>query len=145
MADLSYSTLRRVTRLLIEWQLHTMVHSNESATAKWADIDIENACWGIPGDVMTMNKPHIVPLTSQTLTILEGVKPVSADNDYIFPVDRNLKGHANIAFSFMLWDDFGGRYLESFLNAATTNWPSFVKLPIKYSESSLYIKYLAID
>jgi len=95
MADLSYSTLRLVTRLLIEWQLHTMVRSNEAATAKWADIDVENACWRIPADVMKMNKPHIVPLTPQTLAILERIKPVSADNDYIFPADRNLKGHAN--------------------------------------------------
>jgi len=95
MADLSYSTLRLVTRLLIEWQLHTMVRSNEAATAKWADIDVENSCWRIPGDVMKMNKSHIVPLTPQTLAILERIKPVSAENDYIFPADRNLKGHAN--------------------------------------------------
>jgi integrase len=95
MADLSYSTLRLVTRLLIEWQLHTMVRSNEAATAKWADIDVEKACWRIPGDVMKMNKPHVVPLTPQTLAILERIKPVSADNDYIFPADRDLKGHAN--------------------------------------------------
>jgi integrase len=95
MADLSYSTLRLVTRLLIEWQLHTMVRSNEAAAAKWADIDVENACWRIPGDVMKMNKPHVVPLTPQTLAILERIKPVSADNDYIFPANRNLKGHAN--------------------------------------------------
>ena len=99
MADLSYSTLRLVTRLLIEWQLHTMVRSNEAATAKWVDIDVdvdvENACWRIPGDVMKMNKPHVVPLTPQTIAILERIKPVSGDNEYIFPADRNLKGHAN--------------------------------------------------
>jgi len=34
MADFSSSTLRLVTRLLIEWQLHTMVRSNEAATAR---------------------------------------------------------------------------------------------------------------
>jgi hypothetical protein len=50
----------------------------------------------------------------------------------------------SIAFSFMLGDDFGNGYLDSFLHAATTNWADFVKLPIKYSESSLFIKYLAI-
>jgi len=44
---------------------------------------------------MKMNKPHVVPLTPQTLAILERIKPVSADNDYIFPADRDLKGHAN--------------------------------------------------
>jgi integrase len=95
MADLSYSTLRLVIRLLTEWQLHTMVRSNEAATAKWADIDFENSCWRIPSDVMKMNKPHVVPLTPQTLAILERIKPVSGDNEYIFPADRNLKGHAN--------------------------------------------------
>jgi len=95
MADLSYSTLRLVIRLLTEWQLHTMVRSNEAATAKWADIDFKDSCWRIPADVMKMNKPHIVPLTPQTLAILERIKPVSGDNEYIFPADRNLKGHAN--------------------------------------------------
>jgi len=50
----------------------------------------------------------------------------------------------SIAFSFMLEDNLGSGYLEEFINAATINWADYVKLPIKYSESSLFIKYLAI-
>ena len=50
----------------------------------------------------------------------------------------------SIGFSFMLSNTFGSGYLETFLHSATVNWADFVKLPIKYSESSLFIKYLAI-
>lgn len=97
MADLSYSTLRLVTRLLIEWQLHTMTRSSEAATAKWQDIDFEDSCWRIPAEVMKMNRAHVVPLTPQTLAILERIKPISGDNEYIFPADRSLRDHANTA------------------------------------------------
>ncbi len=97
MADLSYSTLRLVTRLLVEWQLHTMTRSSEAATAKWKDIDFKESCWRIPAAVMKMKRPHVVPLTPQTLAILERIKPVSGDNEYIFPADRSLRDHANTA------------------------------------------------
>jgi integrase len=95
MNALSYSSMKLVTRLLIEWQLHTMVRPKEAATAQWQHIDFENACWCIPADVMKMKKPHIVPLTGSTLAILERIKPISVNSDYIFVSNNDPKKHVN--------------------------------------------------
>ncbi len=50
----------------------------------------------------------------------------------------------SIGIAFVLEKELGNGYLESFISAATLNWADYVKLPITYSESSLFIKYLAI-
>jgi integrase len=42
MKDISYSSIKLVTRWLIEWQLHTMTRPSESAKAEWSEIDLEN-------------------------------------------------------------------------------------------------------
>ncbi|EOV1170828.1 integrase domain-containing protein [Vibrio fluvialis] len=79
------------TKSLIEWQLHTMTRPNEAAGARWCEIDIESAVWTIPADRMKMNKEHQIPLTTQTLAILEAVRPISGHREYVFPSIRDPK------------------------------------------------------
>lgn len=85
------ANIQRVTRFLIEWQLHTMVRPNEASGARWEEIDIANKLWIIPKERMKMNREHAVPLTEQTLAILEAIKPISGHREYIFPSSRNPK------------------------------------------------------
>ncbi|MDO6508839.1 integrase domain-containing protein [Colwellia sp. 4_MG-2023] len=87
--------LKRVTRCLIEWQLHTITRSNEAASTKWADIDINKKLWTIPADVMKMDKPHLIPLSEQTLNLLEVLKPLTGDGVYVFPSFVHGQGHIN--------------------------------------------------
>lgn len=87
--------LKRVTRCLIEWQLHTITRSNEAASAKWQDIDLNKKLWSIPADVMKTDKPHLIPLTEQALTLLEILKPITGDGEYLFPSFQSGKGHIN--------------------------------------------------
>ena len=89
------SELKKVTRCLIEWQLHTITRSNEAASAKWADIDIDKKLWLIPADVMKMDKPHMIPLTIQVLTLLEVLRPITGESEYLFPSFQRSKGHIN--------------------------------------------------
>lgn len=79
------------TKCLIEWQLHTMTRPNEAAGARWDELDLDNAVWVIPAERMKMNKEHQIPLTPQTLAILETVKPISGHRDFIFPSIRDPK------------------------------------------------------
>lgn len=92
---LSYSSITLTTRLLIEFQLHTMTRPAEAAKAKWEEIDFEKQLWTIPAERMKMNRQHIVPLTPQTIMLLKRIKPVSAHLEYIFPAARNPKSHTN--------------------------------------------------
>ncbi|HBC3474595.1 TPA: tyrosine-type recombinase/integrase [Vibrio parahaemolyticus] len=76
---------------LILWQLHTMVRPSEAAGAMWCEIDFESKLWTIPPERMKMNREHQVPLTKQTLGILEKMYQFSSHREHIFPSIRDPK------------------------------------------------------
>ncbi|MBR7631214.1 tyrosine-type recombinase/integrase [Aeromonas popoffii] len=95
MADIANGRLDHTTRCQIEWSLHTLVRPGESAGTRWDEIDFEGRVWNIPADRMKMDRPHRVPLTSQALSLLERMKPISGHRPYVFPGYRNPLGHIN--------------------------------------------------
>ena len=95
MDALNYASIKLVTRCLIEWQLHTMVRPSEAVGARWSEIDFDELIWYIPAERMKKGKEHHVPLTSQTIKILNRLKPISGHREYIFPADRNPNVHMN--------------------------------------------------
>lgn len=95
MKALSYSTIKLTSRLIIEFQLHTCVRPNECAGAAWSEIDFENKVWNIPAERMKMKKEHSVPLTPQSIAILEMMQQVSADREFVFCADNNPNKHCN--------------------------------------------------
>jgi len=88
MQTIARANIKIVTRFLIEWQLHTMVRPGEAALAKWEDIDFKAKLWNIPAEDMKKKRAHSVPLTPQTLSLLNAIKPISEHRKYIFPADR---------------------------------------------------------
>lgn len=95
MVAIANASIKRTTRCLIEWQLHTMTRPIEAATTRWADIDIEKKIWTIPAERMKKRRTHIIPLTEQALAILEAIKPYSGYREYAFPADRDPRTHCN--------------------------------------------------
>ena len=96
MSDISYASIKLVTRCLLEWQLHTMTRPSESAKAQWSEIDFENKLWIIPAERMKMRLEHKVPLTPQTIEILARLKPISGDRTHLFPSYINHHKHCNV-------------------------------------------------
>ena len=92
---LSSASIKRTTRSLIEWQLHTMTRPAEAAATRWEEIDFEEKVWIIPAERMKKRKEHRIPLTKQMLLILESIRPISAHREYVFPADRDPKTHTN--------------------------------------------------
>jgi integrase len=95
MRALFNSNIARGTRCLVEWQLHTMTRPVEAATARWIDIDLDKKIWIIPEERMKMKKPHTIPLTPQTLALLEVIRSMSHSSEYLFPSRINPRNHAN--------------------------------------------------
>ncbi|MBX9405979.1 tyrosine-type recombinase/integrase [Pseudomonas baetica] len=95
MVAIANASIKRTTRCLIEWQLHTMTRPAEAATSRWADIDFEKKIWTIPAERMKKRRIHIIPLTEQALSLLEAIKPYSGHREYVFPADRNPRTHCN--------------------------------------------------
>jgi len=95
MKAIAFANVSRPIRCLVEWQLHTMTRPIEAASARWEDIDTVEKVWLIPAERMKMKKPHIIPLSKQALTLLELIKPMSGNSEYLFPSRSSLKSHAN--------------------------------------------------
>lgn len=81
--------ITRPTRCLIEWQLHTMSRPKEAAHARWEEIDLTAGTWTIPAERMKRAKEHIVPLTPQTLALLEILRPITGHLEHLFAGTRN--------------------------------------------------------
>jgi integrase len=95
MVAIANASIKRTTRCLIEWQLHTMTRPAEAATTRWSDIDFDKKVWTIPAERMKKRRAHIIPLTEQALALLDTIKPYSGHREYIFPADRDPRTHCN--------------------------------------------------
>ncbi|MCG9660050.1 integrase domain-containing protein [Vibrio mediterranei] len=95
MGAIANASIKRTTRCLIEWQLHTMTRPSEASGAKWEEIDWDGKVWTIPAERMKKRREHRIPLTEQTLELLEVIKPISGHREYIFPSDRDPKKPCN--------------------------------------------------
>jgi integrase len=48
----------------------TLLRTGEVIGAKWEEIDFNRAEWHIPKERMKMKRPHVVPLSRQTLVYI---------------------------------------------------------------------------
>jgi integrase len=94
-------TGRPLTRLAVELTLLVFIRSSELRFARWSEVDFETAMWTIPGEReplegvkhshrgSKMRTPHLVPLSRQTLLILEKIKSMSGNRELIFVGDHD--------------------------------------------------------
>ncbi|MGH9590749.1 MAG: tyrosine-type recombinase/integrase [Terracidiphilus sp.] len=80
-----------VTRLALKLIAHTFVRTSELIGAKWAEFDLEAARWDIPAERMKMRTPHIVPLSKQALDVLDTLRTLTGESEWLFPGDRSAK------------------------------------------------------
>jgi integrase len=69
----------------------TFVRSSELREAKWSEINFEKAEWRIPAERMKMKELHIVPLSKQVIDILNKIKNLGFESEYILPSIYNPK------------------------------------------------------
>ncbi len=80
-----------VTRCALRLAPLVFVRPGELRQAEWEEIDLDNAEWNIPAARMKMNEPHIVPLATQTIQLLEELQPLTGRGRYLFPSARSAK------------------------------------------------------
>lgn len=98
LADLQKCDHKYQTKLLVKFQLLTILRSSEACAVEWSEIDWENKLLSIPAEKMKGGKRgHIVPLSSQVLDILEEMKPFTGHRKFIFSsrVDKHIERHVN--------------------------------------------------
>lgn len=89
MNAVAHANIKRTTRCLIEWQLHTVTRPSEASGARWKEIDLKAKIWTIPPERMKKRREHRIPLTEQAIELLEIMKPISGHREFVFPSDRD--------------------------------------------------------
>ncbi|WP_316436442.1 tyrosine-type recombinase/integrase [Klebsiella pasteurii] len=96
-----YHQGRELTRLAVYLTLHVFIRSSELRFARWTEISFRNKIWTIPATRepipgvrysdrgAKMRTPHIVPLSHQTIDILNQIREISGDQELLFPSIRN--------------------------------------------------------
>jgi integrase len=67
----------------LEFAILTATRSSETRLATWAEIDMKERLWTIPGDRMKAGIEHQIPLTDEMLSILNALKR-EEDNPHVF-------------------------------------------------------------
>jgi len=78
-----------VTRLAMQLLSLVFLRTKELRSLKWSFIDFEKAQIDIPADIMKMNNPHIVPLSTQALELIDQLKAFTGDSEYLFCQQNN--------------------------------------------------------
>ena len=79
------------TRCALRMAPLVFVRPGELRHAEWSEINEEAAEWRIPAHKMKMRTQHIVPLSRQTLAVLEELHPLTGSGRYVFPSERTLE------------------------------------------------------
>lgn len=76
---------QHVTRCALRLAPLLFVRPGELRAMEWAELDLDAAEWRIPARRMKMREAHVVPLSSQAVAILRGLRPLTGRGCYCFP------------------------------------------------------------
>ena len=74
-----------LTRYATELIIYTAVRPIELTTLKWANIDFAQQLATVEEDVVKKDRVHLIPLSSQAISILNFLKPISGNGIFVFP------------------------------------------------------------
>ena len=89
-AIFAYAESSLQTSLALQFSALTFARPGEVRHAEWTEIDFGEKLWRIPPEKMKMRQPHLVPLATQALGILQQLKPISGHSKYLFPSIRSI-------------------------------------------------------
>ncbi len=70
---------------------HLFARPGEMRAMEWAELDFDKAQWIVPAPKMKMRRPHVVPLSTQTLDMLRAQQAVTGSGRYVFPSARSAR------------------------------------------------------
>ncbi len=80
-----------ITKLAMQLAPHVFVRPGELRHAEWSEFDLEGALWTIAAGKTKMRKDHLVPLSRQSIEILEDLRTLTGPDGYVFPSIRSRK------------------------------------------------------
>lgn len=79
----------KITKLSFKLLINTFLRTTEIRGARWDEFNFDKKEWRIPAERMKMKDEHIVPLSKQSLKIIEQIKPITGNRELLFPNVNN--------------------------------------------------------
>ncbi|MFT4271554.1 MAG: tyrosine-type recombinase/integrase [Pantoea sp.] len=80
-----------LTKYATQLLMLTGVRTVELRAAEWKEFDLHNALWEIPKERMKKRRPHLVPLSTQAVEILEKLQVISGKYQLVFPGRNDVR------------------------------------------------------
>ena len=80
-----------IVRHALMFSIYTFARPGEIRQAEWSEIDFDKKIWKIPADKMKMKRPHLVPLCSQVVELLQSLQQFTGYQHWLFPSARSDK------------------------------------------------------
>lgn len=74
-----------IVKLATKLLILTAARPGELRQAEWKEFDFDKRLWEIPAERMKKRRPHCVPLSTQVISILEELKPITGHYPLVFP------------------------------------------------------------
>jgi integrase len=94
------------TKLALQLIVLTFVRTGELILARWSefeDLDGPAPIWRIPAERMKMRSEHLVPLSTEAVTVLNTLRPLSGNSGALFPSKGNGRAMSNNTMLFALY------------------------------------------
>lgn len=72
------------TRLGMKFLAYSFCRTIELRMMKWEHIDFPNRLWRVDIDNLKIARKHVVPLSNQMLAVLEEMRPITGQYEYVF-------------------------------------------------------------
>ena len=96
-----------VAALALQFTILTAARTGEAIGATWAELDLDAACWTVPGERMKAGREHRVPLSDAAVAVLRQsarLQPTGtpAPGAFVFPGGKVGKPLSNMAMLALL-------------------------------------------
>ncbi len=114
-----------VVRIALKIAAHLFVRPGELRQAMWSEFDLKSGEWVIPENRMKSRKEHVVPLSNHVIQMLEELRQVSGNSEYLFPTPnsktRCISNMALLAAIRRMGYEKGEMTAHGFRGLASTN------------------------
>lgn len=80
-----------LVKIAMQLLILTGVRPGELRQARWQEFDLERKVWNVPAERMKIRRPHLVPLSSQAVGLLNQLKSMTGAGPLLFPGRNELK------------------------------------------------------
>ncbi len=80
-----------LVKIAMQLLILTGVRPGELRQAEWLESDFEKKVWNVPAERMKMRRPHLVPLSSLAIDLLNQLKLITVAGELLFPGSNDPK------------------------------------------------------